>query len=98
MKKIFTFIALSILLTTQAFSQICTINGGTCPVLASETFDNSANGFTGDFAFGSQGGNGRLESTPVSSGTSKVLRTPTLFCLQTLHPLVSLLQKREMLV
>ncbi len=79
MKKIFTFIALSILLTTQSFSQTCTINGGTCPVLASETFDNSANGFTGDFAFGSPGGNGRLESTPVSSGTSKVLRTPTLF-------------------
>jgi len=67
------------LLTTDAFSQTCTVNGGSCPVAASENFTGGANGFSGDFTFGTQGGNGRLESTPFSSGSIKRLRTPTLF-------------------
>ncbi|HVE61801.1 MAG TPA: hypothetical protein VNA26_08275, partial [Chitinophagaceae bacterium] len=78
MKKIFTLIAFAFL-AGQSISQTCAlVTGASCPGV-SETFNTAANGFTGDFSWGTQGGNGRLESTPVSSGTTKRLRTPTLF-------------------
>ncbi|MDQ3681606.1 MAG: T9SS type A sorting domain-containing protein [Bacteroidota bacterium] len=77
MKKVFTLIAFTFILAIKSFSQ-CTLSPGACTP-ATETFDASANGFTGDFSFTSTGGNGRLISTPFSSGTIKRLKTPTLF-------------------
>jgi hypothetical protein len=70
MKQVFTLIAFAFL-SSHSFSQTCTLAPAASCTPATETFTTGANGFTGDFTFGTQGGNGRLESTPVSSGTTK---------------------------
>ncbi len=79
MKRSFTSLAILALLTTttsNAFSQCLT--GGSFTAASTNTFDINNEGFSGAFAW-SSGGSGQLESTPVSSGQVKELKTTTYF-------------------
>jgi hypothetical protein len=80
MKKVFTLIVFAVL-ATQSFSQTCTLAPAASCTPATETFTTGANGFTGNFTFGTQGGNGRLESSTLATAPTPVKRlvSPTLF-------------------
>lgn len=76
MRRIFTsFIALGCLMaiSTRSISQC--FAPAAPPATPTYTFDASAEGFTGDFTFNN--GPDRLESSPFSAGTIKVLKSPT---------------------
>lgn len=79
MKRSFTSLAILALLTTttsNAFSQCLT--GGSFTAASTNTFDFTSEGFSGAFAW-SSGGSGQLESTPVSAGLVKELKSITYF-------------------
>lgn len=81
MKRSFTsLLALTILLAASgnAYSQSGCLTGGSFPVSSTYTFSSNAQDFSGDFSWTATG-SGQLESTPVSSGQTKILTSATLF-------------------
>jgi len=68
-------LALACLFALPVFSNAQCPNG-TFVAASTNTFDVNAEGFTGDFSW-NNGAGGRLQSTNISAGTTKVLTTPS---------------------
>jgi hypothetical protein len=75
MRRIFTLIAVVLLFFISSSNSFSQCTGGTFTAGAIYNFTSSAQGFTGDFS----ASGGRLNSTTVSSGTTKLLTSTTLF-------------------
>ena len=78
MKRSFTSLAILACLATGFHASSQCLTGGSFTQASLNTFDFTSEGFTGNFGWSSSG-SGQLESTPVSAGSVKELKTITYF-------------------